>query len=159
MSRFYSDLQDIVAKLSTGPTAAIVVEASSSLRYAIVQPYNFYFINNKVSVIMLLSSSRLPPNSQFNAVEFFSTTYTNDRKTDIIIDGDEDVYEDDDGGDDQATKKTVRQRYVVSNVSFSDMAQYFKNKYTKIILFKDVKARTIEEILNKMLELGVFTIK
>lgn len=136
MSKIFTEIGEIVAKLSTGPTAALVIEISSNVRYAIVQPYNFYFINNKKSIVLMLTSSRVPPNTNFNAIELFSTD--NSRQKD---------------------EKKVRQNYIVSKTTINDINKYFTNKHYKFILFKDVKAYTIEEILNRMLELGIFTIE
>lgn len=132
MSKIFTDIPGIIAKLSTGPTSALVIEISSNIRYAIVQPYNFYFINDKKSIIYLLTSSRVPTNSNFNAIEFFSS---------------------------EKTKTNGAQKYIISHITINDVNKYFTNSHDKFILFKEVKPRTIEEILNKMLEIGIFTIE
>lgn len=135
MAQLFLDINRIIANLSTGPTAAIVMEISSNVRYAIVQPYNFYFINNKKSIIFLLTSTRVPPNTNYNAIEFYSSETKNNNG---------------------------RQNYIVSSLTINDINKYFTNNYNKsrkFILFKEVSARTIEEILNEMLSLGIFTIE
>lgn len=136
MARLFSDMNKIIADLSTGPTAAIVMEISSNVRYAIVQPYNFYFINNKKSIVYLLTATRVPTNTNYNAIEFFSSVAARDTN--------------------------VRHNYIVSQTTINDINKYFTNNYNKsekFILFKEVSARTIEDILNEMLTQGIFTIE
>lgn len=133
----FSDITRIIANLSTGPTAALVIEISSNVRYAIVQPYNFYFINNKKSIVYLLTSTRVPTNSNYNAIEFFSDTKA------------------------KSSSKSGTQNYIVSQTTINDLNKYFTDNYhkcVKCILFKDVSARTIEDILNEMLSQGIFIV-
>lgn len=132
MSSIFSDISDIVSKLSTGPASIIVVEISSNLRYAIVQPYNFYLINNGKTIQYLLTSSRIPPNSDYNAVEFFISN----------------------------KDLTTSLKYINSDTNMNDINQYFNtNTNHKFILFKEVKSYTIEQLLNKILQLGIFTME
>lgn len=136
MAKLFSDINKIITDLSTGPTAALVMEISSNVRYAIVQPYNFYFINNKKSIVYLLTSTRVPTNTNYNAIEFFSNTH--DKKSYGI------------------------HNYIISSITINDINKYFTNnhtKSTKFILFKKVAARSIEDILNEMLQQGIFTIE
>lgn len=132
MSSIFSDISGIVSKLSTGPASVLVVEISSNVRYAIVQPYNFYFINDCKTIKYLLTASRLPSNADYNAVEFFISD----------------------------NHQNTNMRYIKSDKTINEIYQYLiTNKYYKFVLFKEVKAYTIEQLLNKILEMGIFTIQ
>lgn len=106
MARLFSDITKVIADLSTGPTAAIVMEISSNVRYAIVQPYNFYFINNKKSIVYLLSASRVPTNTNYNAIEFFSSVTSRDTN--------------------------IRHNYIVSPTTINDINKYLPTITTKV---------------------------
>lgn len=131
MTHVFANIGSIISKLSTGPAACLVVEIGSNLRYAIVQPYNFYFINDCKTIVHLLTYSRVPKNYSFNAIE--------------ILDSDE---------------VPNGWRYTTSDTTMNDINKYFsENRYHKFILFTEVQSYTIEQLLNRILELGIFTIK
>lgn len=133
----FNDIYTFVQRHSIGP-AAISVREIKDVRYCIVYPYNYYIVYRNKEIYMLL-----PPGMQSNKHICESNQTPAVRVTDGVS---------------GAVPTCV-------NVTFTQMYHMIQQKSSvefiyKEILFEDnrVNSYTIEEILNRCIEKGIFTV-
>lgn len=123
----FSPIAQVVAALSLGPASAQVVQVNTDTRYARVQPYNFYLVNDKKSIFFLLTATRVPPKIEANAVQL---------------------------------SQNGAFEFVSIPVGFDDIDNLLASvNPRKFVLFTEVKAYTLEQLVNRMLEMGIFAIE
>lgn len=127
----FDDIGHFFGMNSYGPIAAMVCDAGSN-RYCIIQPYNYYIIFRDKTILLLLPST-------LRNKKFACTNLANSL---------------------MAAKFTeAGLSYTCTNTSFEQIFNIFReNKFTKVVLSREIKFFTVIALLNKCIELGIFTL-
>lgn len=131
----FSDIYTFVKRHSIGPVA-ITVRDIKDVRYCIVHPYNYYFVHRNKEIYVLLPTTMSSNEHSCDKQQTPAARITKD------------------GIDHVCVNVTFTQIYRMLQ-RVSEVKQTYKD-----VLFEDnrVNSYTIEEILNRCIEKGIFTV-
>lgn len=129
----FDDIKNFIALNSFGPVSILFTDVANK-RFGLIQPYNYYLINECKQIYLLLESSKLDNNKEI-ALRFTENETT---KVEIYIKKYEiyNIFKN--------TRNTKHKKILLQT-----------NKLTKSELTKKIR---IENLLNNCLELGIFEI-